>query len=91
MNICERLVVMSETDLIDLPDLPAQVNSHSASLGFNDLDWPEGINLQQALDQVEKSLLSKATERFRYQTKVAAALGVNQSTIARKLKKHGLN
>ncbi len=91
MNICERLVVMSETELIDLPDLPAQVNSRSAGLDFNELDWPEGIGLQQALDQVEKSLLSKATAHFSSQTKIAAALGVNQSTIARKLKKHGLS
>lgn len=90
MNLCERLVVMAETALIDLPDLPAQVSQRAAGLDFSNLDWPEGINLQQALDRVEKSLLSKARERFNNQTEVAAALGVNQSTIARKLKKHGL-
>jgi len=90
MNLCERLVVMSDTDLIDLPDLPSQVHRGGASLDFSELDWPEGVNLQQALDQVERSLLSKARERFNNQTEVAAALGVNQSTIARKLKKHGL-
>jgi transcriptional regulator with PAS, ATPase and Fis domain len=90
MNLCERLVVMTETELIDLPDLPAQLSHRSANLDFSDIDWPEGINLQQALDRVERSLLSKAKERFRNQTDVANALGVNQSTIARKLKKHGL-
>ena len=91
MNLCERLVVMSDTDLIDLPDLPAQVHRSSASPDFSELDWPEGVNLQQALDQVEKSLLSKAKERCKSQMEVATALGVNQSTIARKLKKHGLS
>ncbi len=89
MNICERLVVMAETETIDLSDLPAQVGARSASLDFSSLGWPADVSLQQALDQVEKSLLSQARERFSNQTEIAAALGVNQSTIARKLKKHG--
>ncbi|MCK4622813.1 MAG: sigma 54-interacting transcriptional regulator [Desulfuromonadales bacterium] len=91
MNICERLVVMSETELVDLPDLPAQIISHSENLDISNLDWPEGMTLQQTLDRVEKSILIKARERFRNQMEAAAALGVNQSTIARKLKRHGLS
>ncbi len=90
MNLCERLVVMAETELIDLADLPTQVHTSATNLDFSDLDWPEEIGLQQALDQVERSLLQRAKERFGNQTEVAAALGVNQSTIARKLKKHKL-
>ncbi len=91
MNICERLVVMSETELLDLPDLPAQIISRSENLDISNLDWPEGMTLQQTLDRVEKSILIKARERFRNQMEVADALGVNQSTIARKLKRHGLS
>ncbi len=91
MNLCERLVVMADSELIDLPDLPAQVHGAATSLDFSAIDWPEKVNLQQALDQVEKSLLSRAQQHFHNQTEAAAALGVNQSTIARKLKKHGLN
>ena len=91
MNLCERLVVMAETDLIDLADLPGQIVTQSNPLDFSNLDWPEGTTLQQVLDRVEKSMLSQATQRFNNQTDVAKALGVNQSTIARKLKKHQLN
>ncbi|WP_303722021.1 sigma-54-dependent Fis family transcriptional regulator [Malonomonas rubra] len=90
MNICERLVVMSETETIDLPDLPAQIAQRSENLAFDSLDWPEGMTLQEALDRVEKHILEKARQRFSNQTEVAVALGVNQSTIARKLKRHGL-
>jgi len=91
MNICERLVVMSDTELIDLPDLPGQIGNQAPATKLSDLEWPEGMTLQQVLDQVEKSLLLKAKELFRNQTQAAEALGVNQSTIARKLKKHQIN
>jgi PAS domain S-box-containing protein len=91
MNICERLVVMAETELIDLPDLPGQIGARPQRTDLSELDWPEGMTLQQVLDQVEKNLLQKTRERFRNQTEAAAALGVNQSTIARKLRKHQLD
>ena len=90
MNLCERMVVMSETELIDTPDLPAQVTSHNNEnkLSFHQL--PSGQSLQHALDQVEKSLLEAASQQYQNQSEIAIALGVNQSTIARKLKKHNL-
>ena len=89
MNLCERLVVMADTELIDLPDLPPQVTSQAPDNSIT-LDQPAGKTLQQTLDQVEKELLRKACMKFTNQTDIAAALGVNQSTVARKLKKHNL-
>lgn len=91
MNICERLVVMTETEVIDLPDLPASVASVTADQGGSSISWREGMTLQEALDRVERSLLLQARDRFANQTEVARALGVNQSTVARKLKKHNLD
>ena len=87
MNICERLVVMSDTESIGVSDLPPQIQAQKS------LDIPElkaGTTLQETLDMVEKRLLETALTRYRNQTDMAAALGVNQSTIARKLKKHSL-
>ena len=90
MNISERLVVMSDTELIDLEDLPSQVIG-SVKAGIpEELDWPETVTLQQALETVERTLLTRARERYRSQARVAEVLGVNQSTIARKLKRYGL-
>ena len=90
MNISERLVVMSETEVIDTSDLPSQVVG-SAKAGLQeDLDWPETTSLQQALETVECTLLSRARDRYRSQADIAEALGVNQSTIARKLKRYNL-
>jgi len=90
MNICERLVVMSETEVVDVSDLPSQIVGQSKASVPEDLDWPETISLQQALESVERTLLSRARERYRSQASIAEALGVNQSTIARKLKRYDL-
>ncbi len=90
MNISERLVVMSETEVIDISDLPSQVvGSTKAGLSEN-LDWADTISLQQVLETVERNLLSRAQDRYRNQASMAEALGVNQSTIARKLKRYNL-
>ncbi len=90
MNICERLVVMADTEVLDLADLPIQITSHATDRHFSIDHLPAGTSLQDALDQVEKELLKKAQQQFKNQTDIAAALKVNQSTIARKLKKFGL-
>ena len=90
MNICERLVVMSETEVIDLVDLPSQVVGSMKTGKPEEMDWPESMTLQQALETVERNMLTKARERYRSQTRIAQALGVNQSTIARKMKRYGL-
>ena len=90
MNICERLVVMADTEVLDLSDLPIQVTSHTTDERFTIDHLPAGTPLQETLDRVEKKVLKKAQQQFKNQTDMAAALKVNQSTIARKLKKHHL-
>ena len=90
MNICERVVVMSETAVIDLADLPAQISATGDTRSPENLEWTDTMTLQQAVEAVELGLLTKAKERYRNQAEIAKALGVNQSTVARKLKRYGL-
>lgn len=90
MNICERLVVMSETEMIDHADLPSHIVGSVKVGAPEDLNWSEEVSLQQAIEAVERNLLAKAQERYRSQARIAEALGVNQSTVARKLKRYGL-
>jgi len=90
MNICERLVVMTETDLIGLKDLPAEIAAGGAQGSGAAANWPEEMTLQETLDSVERTVLQKALAKHGNQVRMAQALGVNQSTVARKLKKHGL-
>ena len=91
INICERLVVMSETELIDLQDLPSDIVGHAKEAGSNLGGWPDAMTLQQAIDSVERSILTQALDKYDNQSQVAEALGVNQSTISKKLKRFGLS
>ncbi|MBN1959023.1 MAG: sigma 54-interacting transcriptional regulator [Desulfuromonadales bacterium] len=91
MNLCERLVVMTETESIDLPDLPVHVvrQTRKKSGGFNE-EWPEQMSLRQIVQSVERGVLMHGLEIHRNQARLAEALKVNQSTITRKLRRHGL-
>ena len=88
MNICERLVVMSETELIDLKDLPADILESVDEGDVSGSDQPARMNLPQALENVERSILARFYAHFGNQYKVASALGITQATVARKLKKY---
>jgi PAS domain S-box-containing protein/TyrR family helix-turn-helix protein len=90
MNICERLVVMTETELVDLKDLPSEIVSHREDSTLPTARWQEEMTLQQSLESVERTVLVQAWAHYGNQVKMAATLGVNQSTIARKLKKYGI-
>lgn len=91
MNICERLVVMSETDLLDVSDLPQAVLADSE----NDVElmlgkWPTEMDMAQILESVERCVLLDTSKRYRKQQQIAAALGMSQPTVARKLHKYGI-
>jgi PAS domain S-box-containing protein len=91
MNLCERLVVMSETDVIDIQDLPAQLFSSVVGPEQPMTRWPHEMTLEQILESVERSLLVEAMNEHANQYRIAEALGINQSTVARKLKKYGIS
>lgn len=90
MNLCERMVVMSDTEIIDVTDLPSQVTAYISDNQPTLEELPIDQPLQQTLDRVERRVLALALKRYTNQTQMAEALGVNQSTIARKLQRHGL-
>ncbi len=91
MNICERMVVMSDTEVIDVSDLPQDVVvvtdvESDLSAGH----WPAEMSMEQILESVEKRVLTDACKHHRKQKDIAAALGMSQPTVARKLQKYGL-
>ncbi|HUL58008.1 MAG TPA: sigma 54-interacting transcriptional regulator [Anaeromyxobacteraceae bacterium] len=89
INLCERLVVMSEAELIDVTDLPPDIVRRAGSAPAP-VGWPEEFSLEQAVESTERAILLRARARYGNQAKVARALGVNQSTVARKMKKYGI-
>jgi transcriptional regulator with PAS, ATPase and Fis domain len=92
INVCERLAVMSDGEVIGVTELPSDiVSAVKGPAAAAPQDWPEGITLAQALESTERALLLRARARHGSQARMAEALGVDQSTIARKLKRHGIS
>jgi PAS domain S-box-containing protein len=91
MNLCERLVVLSEGPRIDLQDLPALIAEKSRQDNPFQEPSDQGGTLHEMLEAYEKAILTKTLTDHKGQQSIAAALGVNQSTIARKLRKHGFS
>lgn len=85
-NIIERLVVTAEGKVIKAKEVNFVL--------FERAQDPERmvsvagvIPLKTAIDEVEHQLVSLAMEKYGTTVKAAEALGVNQSTVVRKLKK----
>jgi len=92
MNICERLVVMSDTEMIDVDDLPQDVVARTGGRScLVDSRWANEMSMVQILESVEKSVLSEASKKYRKQQDLAEALGMSQPTVARKLQKYGID
>ena len=91
MNICERLVVMTDTELIDVSDLPRAVvmGSDDGSSAVT-INWPDIMSMGQIIESVERAVLIEASKSCRSQQEVAAALDMSQPTVARKLQKYGV-
>lgn len=88
VNVIERLMVTSPEDIIMPSALPPEVNA----IGVTFLQSADGtLPLFDALERFEKEILIQTLERSRNSYEIAEILGIGQSSVIRKLKKHGLN
>lgn len=86
-NMIERLVVTSNTNLINIGDIPASViNAISNKIKLFDLNLP--ISYKEIMDNYEKELLIKVMEGTKSTLEMSKLLDVDVSTIRRKMKKH---
>ncbi|MBF0388756.1 MAG: sigma 54-interacting transcriptional regulator [Desulfamplus sp.] len=96
INICERLVVLSNDGHITFDDLPssvrasAQAKEQNIETGCDLTKEGEGGKLREIMERVEMRILQNALQIHGTQTLVANFLGLNQSTVGRKLKKYNL-
>jgi transcriptional regulator with PAS, ATPase and Fis domain len=88
-NLVESLVVTVRAPAIDVSDLPLELAGPAASTSL--VSAPSGLNLRQALHQLEAQIVREALRRYGTQSKAAQHLGVAQATVARKTKQHGLS
>jgi PAS domain S-box-containing protein len=85
-NIVERLVVISDENVVELHDLPKEV----ADLSPKDaclLNPPEEISLKEALARYERFLIEKSLKKFGSHRKAARALRIDHATLGRKVRK----
>ena len=88
MNIIERMVVTTQGEVIAWADMPDYLKK-AASRPSNDPEIADG-SLKATLDAIEKKILTRALRIHKSTYKTAQALGVNQSTIVRKMKRLGI-
>ena len=87
-NLIERMAALAENKKIEPKDIPQYLRkSVNTPLSLQEEELP----LRKAMERLESLMIRKALEKHRSQRKAARALGVNQSTIARKMKKYGTN
>ena len=90
MNICERAVVLSESEVIDVPDLPADMVGSTQAGDMAWSHWPPQMSLEQILLSTERAHLLQTLQRHPTQCAMADALGISQPTVARRLRRCGL-
>jgi DNA-binding NtrC family response regulator len=89
-NLIERLVILTEGDAVEVEDLPSRFQETlSLGVGGESIDFsPEGLNLPQALHELERRLILKALDQSNWvKSRAAQLLHLNRTTLIEKMKK----
>ncbi|MCQ4638500.1 sigma 54-interacting transcriptional regulator [Anaerovorax odorimutans] len=86
-NTIERLVLTTPKPTITADDLPEMFKSQE---NRKKVKISQITRLDQAIEEVEKELIKMALDEYGTTVKAAEALGVNQSTVSRKIAQYGL-
>jgi DNA-binding NtrC family response regulator len=86
-NVVERAVLLGKTDVVRLEDLPSTLHA-----GAPATIAPVGDRtLKQALEAPERQIILEVLEKFHWNRNLTAdALGVNRTTLYKKMKRLGL-
>jgi transcriptional regulator with PAS, ATPase and Fis domain len=86
-NIIERLVVTVDDAIIMPTHLPETIK-HTARESRNKIFVTDLLPLKQAVEEVESQLITLGWQQHANTYKLAQILGVNQSTVVRKIQKY---
>jgi DNA-binding NtrC family response regulator len=85
-NIMERAVILQEGEQVDVDDLPDKVRSRTCAGRSLDIG-----SARMTLEELEKEYLMAVLEETNWQKKKASSiLGINASTLYRKIQRYGL-
>ena len=89
-NVIERMVITSDGDTLEPRDLPPGIYNNDEKNG-SVIEVRGIIPLAEAKEKVEIQLLRQAVAMKKSTREAASLLGVDHSTVVRKLKKYGLS
>ena len=93
-NTVERMVILKTEGRLTLDDLPDRVKKSTGQSGasVDSMSLPEnGINLKDAVENFENTLIVQALERTGWnKNRAASILQMNRTTLVEKLKKKNL-
>lgn len=89
-NVIEHMVVLSNGDYLELSSLPFCNSVHSNESGDAAITINRYIPLPQAVEEVEKQIISHAMKGNASSRQIAKTIGIDQTTVLRKIKKYRL-
>jgi len=93
-NVIERTVALTDSDIIDVQDLPPQIGGvpQRDSL-LPSLQIPEGgLDLADAIAQIEQTLIKQAMDKSsNIKARAASLLKINRTTLVEKIKRYGMS
>jgi len=91
-NIMERVVALTEGDLITLRDLPSNIaKSYLEWEGSPISVTPQGINMVQTINEIEKKMIAEALQLAGgVKARAALMLSINRTTLVEKMRRLGI-
>lgn len=91
-HLVERLVTLTEGEVVGVADLPERFRRHPAPLPPAPPAFPEeGLDFAAAVQQLERDLILKALEKTNWvKSRAARLLQLNRTTLLEKMKKQNL-
>lgn len=87
-NLVERIVITSKLDEIQVSDLPEELRSiRELEEGILSLG---SLSLSERMEKIEMEFILQALRTHKTTRKTAAALGITQSLLMRRIKKYGI-
>ncbi len=88
-NLIERLVLFSDKKVISLEDLRSILNEGGQLGGDIKVDLGSG-SYKELTEEFERQLFMEAKRCYKSTTEIGKRLGIDQSTVSRKLRKYGI-
>jgi len=91
-NILERAAVLTESGIIEPPQLAVQINGAVSAQVYQSPESTQAKSIDERIEEVEKGLIIEALNRSGgVQVKAAEILGINQRSLWHRIKKLGID